>query len=112
MKRSWEGRKVLYEIETQRTGISARSFFTHCDKFAKSHGLPEGLSAWVDSFDSWEEPFCECDLRDKHSDWEEPLYEICCIKPCEYQLYLEGAYNFILEWFDNVGYMYIVEFER
>ena len=53
---------------------------------------------------------------DKHLDWDDPKTEICKIQPYEMQFYLEGSYNFIMEfqfWDDKTGngYLWMVELD-
>lgn len=102
--------KIIYEIETQRTNISPKQFFSHCRRtYEKKTG---GKYFWIDSFDLWDNPPIRTNSRNKHEDWDNPQLEICKVLPLEYQYYLEGEYNFIMEWFDGHGYMYLVEYER
>ena len=103
-------KKKLYEFETQRTGISPRQFFSWCKReFKRRTGEDFG---WIDGYKNWAEPTAPCNIKTNHEDWEEPLKEICKLQPMDYQYYLEGAYNFIMEYDDGNGYCYIVEFER
>ena len=108
-------KNALYEVETLRTNITPRQFFTYAARmFERKTG--EKLY-WVDSFEDWETPSCECDIRAKHEDWDTPQYEICRSKPFNFHFYLEGTYNFIMEfdfWDEKTGngYMYAYEIER
>lgn len=92
--------------EANRTNISPRQFYTYARKVAMKKGLD--LEAYVD-YEYWVKPYQCCNDRCKHEDWEHPLLEICKIQPYDYHLYLEGSYNFILEWDDGHGYMFMRE---
>lgn len=107
--------KPLYEVEVDRTNISPKSFFTYCAKAMKKHG--GDIENWVE-FDKWadetQQPFRNVWL---HEDWEDPCKEIISGAPYQMQMFLSGAYNFILEFeFDSdkkgTGYFYAVEFPR
>ena len=83
-------RKKLYEVEINRYFKNVSTFWSYAVKM------------------------CE---KDDHKDWDEPLTEVCRIKPYDYQVFLQNNYNFIMEfdfWDENSGhgYLYIVEYER
>lgn len=106
-------RKKLYEVECHRTNISPKSFYTYCRKQVELRTNGQvSLDCWLDRFEDWETPLQTCNIRNYHEDWDEPTLEICKVESFDRQMYLEGAYNFIMEWFDGNGYMYMVEFER
>lgn len=97
----------LYEVETNRTCISARQFWSHCNRLLKKKGLSAGIEAWLDDFEVWANPdkrHTACDVKTES--------EICRIQPFDVHLYCHGNFNFILEWFDGHGYMYAMEFDR
>ena len=106
--------KKLYEYEIQRTNITPKQFFTYCKNQLKKKNFD--IENRV-GFDDWESPFAPYESTCNHEDWEEPQKEICKTKPYEWQLFLQNAYNFIME-FDfydenkGFGYFYIIEFER
>jgi hypothetical protein len=107
--------KILYEIECQRTGITPKSFFSYCKAQAAKKGVD--IETWANYEDWTNEAIRNERSESNHSDWDEPKREICQAMPYDWQLYLERAYNFILEFqFDDektgYGYMYLVEFER
>lgn len=106
---------TLYEVEIQRTNISPKSFFTYCVKQMKKHGAD--IECWAE-YDSWANEN-QIPYRNEwlHKDWDEPSREILSGAPYQMQLFLSGAYNFILEFeFDTDkkghGYCYAVEFRR
>lgn len=105
----------IYEVETNRNGLSARAFWNHCGRFLKAHGIESGTDIICDSFDFWANPASvnsECDSRNKYEGEDgKTYYEICRLKPFDLHLFYEGAYNFILEWFDGHGYMYVTEWK-
>lgn len=76
------------------------------------------LEGWCQSYEEWAGIGIPewCDTW-KHEDWEKPALEICKTKAYDWQMYLQNAYNFIMEFqFDDdnkgFGYMYAVEFKR
>lgn len=100
-----------YEVEVDRSAKTPKQFWNACQKiFEKKTGM--GLEDWVGSFEEWENPEHEYNIYAKHEDWETPQREVLRTKPLEYQIYLQGAYNFILEWFEGHGYMYAVEYSK
>ena len=106
--------RKLYEIEIQRSNISPKQFFTYCKKHLESKGLD--IENWVD-FENWESPITPCNETSNHEDWETPQKEICKLQPYDYQLFLAGAYNFIMEFdfYDDTkgfGYLFMTEYER
>ena len=106
-------RNKIYEVECNRTNVSPRQFYTYCLKQIRQRTDGRAsLLDWLDDFDSWLEPIQTYNVRNYHEDWDEPALEICKAEPLDRQFYLDGAYNFIMEWFDGHGYMYLVEFER
>lgn len=107
--------KTMYEVEVDRTNISPKAFFNYCAKQMKKHGAD--MECWAD-YDSWADENQQT-YRNVwlHEDWDEPCKEILSSAPYQMQLFLSGAYNFILEFeFDSdkkgTGYLYAVEFER
>ncbi len=108
-------KKEMYSFETQRSNITPKAFFNHCKKVFEKHG--ESIENWISSYEEWINPIRGCDIRNEHKDWDEPALEICKMKPYEYQMFLAGGYNVIIEfdfWDENkgFGYMYAVEYER
>lgn len=101
--------KIMYEVECNRNNISPRQFFTYCKRQFAKKGYD--LESWT-YYEDWEKPIQESDNKWKHEDWDVPALEICKTKPYDIQFYLQGAYNFIMEWFDGHGYMYAIEYER
>ena len=100
-----------YEFEMMRTGVSAKSFWNLANKkYEEKTGMT--LEAWIDSFEDWKKPFQEFDINAKHEDWDEPLREVSHCHPFTYQVYLQNGYNFILEWDDGFGYIYVIEYNR
>lgn len=97
------------EVEIMRTNISARQFYTYCKK-RLAEKIGDDIENWTE-FEEWVSPKYPCNIYNKHEDWEKPQREILKIQSYEIQEYLQGAYNFILEWNDGIGYMYHVEFE-
>lgn len=100
--------KAEYEFETLRTNVSEKAFYSWVKRELKRR-TGEELSIWLDSFEAWASP-TPCNSRTKNEDgWTE---EIVKTLPCDFQYYLRNGYNFIMEWHDDWGYCYIVEFER
>lgn len=96
----------MKQIEIQRRNTTPKQFYSYCQKRATEKGI--NLIDWLE-FEEWENPTQESDIRNYHKDWEKPLMEICKHKPYNAQFYLQGAYNFILEWDEGIGYCYITE---
>ena len=84
---------AVVTIETNRTNITPKAFWNHVNKLLDKHNI----GMWFDNFDSWANPCEQCNSRCKHEDWENPQYEICKSLPFEHHYFLEGAYNFIME---------------
>lgn len=106
-------KKKLYEIECNRYFKNVASFFKYTEKFCKKHGVD--LANWMESLEQFAEPINLCNSRYSHSDWDEPQVEICKMQPYDWQLYLQGCYNFIMEfdfWDEKSGhgYLYIIEY--
>ena len=107
--------KKLYEIESQRTNVTPKQFFEYCRKQALKHGLD--IECWTD-FENWSDPIGPHDTYTyEHEDWEEPQRELVRSMPYDLQYYLQGSFNFIMEFqFDTetkgCGYMYAMEVER
>lgn len=99
--------KQVKELEIQRTGISAKQFYTYCKK-KYAEKVNDDLENWT-TFSEWVNPSYSYDISNNHEDWDEPKKEILKIQPYEIHEFLQDAYNFILEWNDNIGYMYHVE---
>lgn len=103
--------KKRYEVEIDRHANSPRSFWTLCNKrYEEKTGMT--LEAWIDSYEEWAQPRSEFDISAAHEDWDFPQREVAHSHPYEFQIFFQGAYNVILEWFDGHGYMYAVEYER
>ena len=96
------------EVEAHRTNISAKQFYTYCKKRLAEKANVD-IEMWTE-YEEWVKPTYEYDIKNNHEDWTEPKREILIVRPYENQWYLEGSYNFILEWDDGIGYMYHVEF--
>lgn len=105
----------LYEIECQRTNITPKQFFEYCRKQAEKKGID--IEMWIDCED-WIKPINPEEYHTYiHEDLEKPQREAIKRLPYDTQYYLQGAYNFIMEFqFDTdtkgCGYMYAMEFER
>lgn len=102
-------RGKIYEVETQRTNISANQFFSHC---RRTYEKKTGQMFWLEDFEQWVNPLQPGRSEARHEDWDIPQREICKTMPYDWQFYLQGEYNFIMEWFDGNGYMYAVEWDR
>lgn len=106
--------KKMYEVETLRSNMTPKAFYNHCVRtFEKKAGVSWG---WID-FEQWEEPYAPCEETHKHEDWKQPQIEKITFQPFCTHLYLEGNYNFIMEftfWDEKrgSGYMYAMEIER
>ncbi len=103
----------LYEHEIQRSNITPKQFFTYCKNQLSKKGID--IETWVE-FENWENPTTPCNSTSKHEDWEEPQTEVCKLQPYDWQLFLQNAYNLIIEfdfWDDKkgFGYLYIKEYE-
>ena len=103
----------LYEVECERNNVSPKEFFNYCKKRMETKGAD--LETWIDSYDEWEKPLRpEQYHTNDHLDWDEPQREAYKMLPFEMQIFLQGSYNFIMEFeFDTEkkghGYMYAVE---
>ena len=104
-------KKIRYEYEYNRFISSPEKWFDYCKRMLAKHNI--NLEDWVDELDFIDRPYGHC--NDK---WEREKrdgiieVEICKYMPCEIQLYLSTLYNFIMEWDDGHGYLYIVEYEN
>lgn len=104
--------RKLYEIECQRTNITPKQFFEYCRKQAEKKGLD--IECWTD-FEHWCNPINPEKMH--NFEHENGQIEKNQSLPYDLQYYLQGAYNFILEFeYDTEtkghGYMYAMEFER
>lgn len=101
-------KKVMYEFETLRRNVTPRQFYRWvATEFKKRTG--ENPAIWLDGYDTWSDPV---QPSSRHT-----TDEICQTLPYDWQMYVRGDYNFIMEFhFDTDtrgwGYCYIVEFER
>lgn len=101
-------RKAIYEVETDRTNMTPKQFYSHCKRtFEKKTGMSW---YWTDDFSSWFEPVQVNDIW--AGSYEAGTLEVCITKPAEWHLFYQGTYNFIMEWKDGCGYMYAVEWEQ
>ena len=100
-------KKVMYEFEANRTNISPKQFYTYCRK-RMLEKTGHSITEWLDHYDNWANPI----MPSNEVDWTSPCKEICKTMPYEWHLFLAGSYNFIMEWADGRGYMYVIEFER
>lgn len=106
-------RKKLFEVEINRYFKSVQTFWKYAENFCKKHGV--NLNDWM-CIEQFIEPYQKCNIRNEHKEWDEPLTEICKMQPYDYQLYVQGSYNFIMEFdfFDENsghGYLYIAEYD-
>lgn len=104
-----------YKIECDRANITPKAFWAYCKKQCEKHGA--SIDDWAD-FGSWtDENACTPYTKSNHDDWDEPQTEIYKVMPYDVQMFLEGSYNFIMEFdFDDEkrghGYFFLVEFDR
>lgn len=104
----------IYEVECQRNNVTPMEFWNYCKKRteAKSGYL------WLDDFSDWESPLRPEEYHvNEHKDWESPQKEALKFKPFDCQMFLQNAYNFIMEFeYDTEtrghGYLYVVEYGR
>ena len=107
--------KTLYQIECQRTNVTPKQFFEYCKKQAEKQKA--NIEDWT-TFEDWANEKQNSPYRtEKHLDWDKPRTEANKNMPYDMQMYLQGAYNFILEFeFDDEkrghGYMFMMEIER
>ena len=104
-------KKKRYEFEYDRYISSPEKWYDYCQRMLNKHKLD--IEDWISKEDFVEYRYGLCNdewVREK--DYGIIETEICKLMPCEIQLYLSNAYNFIMEWFDGHGYLYIIEFER
>lgn len=105
-----ENKVKMYEYETERTNITPKAFFGYVRRELKRKcGID--LANWCDGYDAWSK---NDGLPSTNT---RTATEVCKTLPYDWQYFLRGAYNFILEfdfWDDKTGfgYCYIVEFER
>lgn len=107
----------LYCVEIQRTNISPKQFYSYCKKQIVKRTGEDLLENWVEDYSDWSDTVNEFFSESNHEDWEIPAREICKQKSFDWQLFLEKAYNFIMEFqFDTenkgTGYLFMVEFRR
>lgn len=107
---------VMYELECQRGRISPREFYWYCNQRLKAKaGI--SLDSWVD-YDYWIDETHHTNDKFNHPDWDPPAVEVIKEYPYDIQLFLSGAYNFMLEYQfgsgnnDGWGYMYVIEYVR
>ncbi len=99
-------------VECTRNNTTPKVFYNYCKKKAEKLGID--LSCWSE-YEDWADknsgfPY----FSNNHEDWDEPKRECGHWKAFDVQLYLQGAYNFIMEFnFDDdkkgTGYFYICE---
>lgn len=103
-------KNALYEVEIQRSNVTPRRFWGICAKeIERRTGYMAHLTDWVDDFERWSNPPQINKTRTET--------EVCKTFPYDFQFYLRGGYNFIMEfnfWDDKTGngYLYLVEFDR
>lgn len=110
--------KKIYEVEVERNNISPRQFFSYCARqFKQKTG--QDLSCWVEDYSAWSDPVHpEPYHRYEHNWGDEKATEVVKYMPYDWQLFLSGAYNFIMEYeFGSTdkngwGYFYALEYER
>lgn len=97
------------EFESLRHNVSASQFYYYC----KAQALKKGLNPeWYLEYEDWKTPIQPCDYHiNKHEDWDEPKTEVIKHISFDAQFYLEGSYNFIMEYDadERIGYCYIAE---
>ena len=105
-----KNRPILYEVECERHTDSPREFYSYCNRRLKAKA---GMSIedWVD-YNYWADQNHHYYNKTEHSDWDDPEIEVIKEYPYEVQLFLSNNYNFILEWDNGHGYMYVKEYER
>lgn len=107
---------IEYELERQRSNITPREFYWQCKTDLK-HRFGRDLEDWID-YAEWCNPtYLEEYHRTEHETAEGTQTEIYKFQPYDVNMYLQGIYNFIMEFeFDTDkkghGYMYVVEYER
>lgn len=104
-------KKKRYEFEYDRYISSPEKWYDYCQRMLSKHNFD--IEDWIDKESFIDYKYGHCNdkwVREKSDGIIET--EICKLMPCEIQLYLSTTYNFIMEWFDGHGYLYIVEFER
>jgi hypothetical protein len=110
----------LHEVEIQRQNVTPRQFWSYCKReIERRTGGALHLSDWLDNFGDWETPTCESKWhKDEHESWgEDARTEVIRYEPFGCQWYLQGSYNFIME-FDfydektGFGYLYMCDMEE
>lgn len=95
--------KKLCEYEIQGTSVTPEQFFIYCKNRLQKKGVD--IENWI-NYENWKNPIAPCNYMSAHEDWKEPQKEICILQPFNCQLFLENAYNFIMEffWYCNIGF--------
>lgn len=110
----------LNEVEIQRQNVTPRQFWSYCKReIERRTGGALHLSDWLEDFGDWETPTCESKWhKDEHESWgEDARTEVIRYEPFGCQWYLQGSYNFIME-FDfydektGFGYLYMCDMEE
>lgn len=108
-------KKKMYEFECQRSNVTPKQFFTYCKNQMEKKSID--IKSWIE-FENWENPINPEKYHvNDHKDWEVPQREALKNMPYDWQMFLQDAYNFIMEFeFDTEtkghGYLYVVEYER
>ena len=95
-------KKKRYEFEYDRYISSPEKWYDYCQRMLSKHNFD--IEDWIDKENFIDYRYGYCNdrwVREKDDGIIET--EICKLMP---------TYNFIMEWFDGHGYLYIVEFER
>ena len=106
--------RIKRSVEVQRNNVTPREFFSECKRAASRKGYD--IEAYIE-YDEWVNPSTPEPYHSVvHKDRQTSVREILKLQPYETQLYLEGSYNFILEFTFNddkrgFGYMYLDESE-
>lgn len=107
--------KKRYEVEMMRRNVTPKEFYSYCQReFSRRTGGQDGLGNWLDDYSTWSNPTIQGNTRSNHEDWAEPKLEICKVMPFDFHQYLDGSYNFIMEftfWDDKVGFGYLYAYE-
>lgn len=100
-------------LESSRSNITPKDFFNYCKRLCEKHDID--ITSYI-TFEEWSICHSPKYSVEDHKLWDTPLHEINKYYPYNVHLYLQGNYNFILEfYYDNMhfgkGYFHIAEYK-
>lgn len=107
---------IEYQLERKRSNITLQEFYWQCKTDLKRR-FSRDIEDWIE-YAEWSNPtYPEEFHRTEHENEDGTQTEIYKFQPYDVNMYLQGIYNFIMEFeFDTDkkghGYMYVVEYKK